>query len=426
MTTPLSRNRNYTLLWGGQVLSEVGFSASMIAFPLLVLAVTGSAATSGLVLGVDAAAQLFAGLPAGALADRWNRKTIMLCCEAVQAVTVATLVVALWSGVASVAHMVAVAAVMGVCRAMFEPAEDASLPRLVPEGQLASAVALNAARTQLGQLSGTAIGGFLFAVGRVVPFLLDALTHAAAFVALAFLRLPPRKVERTPLRNLGREVRDGVRWMWRQRQLRVTALCAISLNLFFTAFYIVIIVLTQERGVPSGEIGVMAAMLGVGGLLGALVAPRLHNALSPYASIAGVFWVVTALAPIAIFIGDGYLMGLLFAAMAFFAPTANTTISTYQLLLTPDELRGRLGGVMNVTMGVAAALGPVLGGVLIELVSGEQAVLLCAAGMVTVTLLVSASRTLRTFPRHRATADSTAAPEEAVTAPERPDSRTSR
>jgi MFS family permease len=138
--------------------------------------------------------------------------------------------------------------------------------------------------------------------------------------------------------------------------------------------------------------------------------------LSPYASIVGVFWTVTALTPLALFIGSGYLMGLLFAAVAFFAPTANTTICTYQLLLTPDELRGRLGGVMNVTMGGAAALGPAFGGLLIELVPGNRAVLLCAAGMLVVTLLATASRTLRQFPRHHAVKEM----EEGVSVPGNP------
>jgi predicted MFS family arabinose efflux permease len=182
-------------------------------------------------------------------------------------------------------------------------------------------------------------------------------------------------------------------------------LCAVGLNLFFTAYYIIIIVLAQARGVPSGEIGVMAAMLGVGGLLGALVAPYLHEKVSPYLSIIGVFWLLTLLTPVAVFVTNGYLMGALFAAMAFLAPTANTTINTYQLLLTPDELRGRLSGVMGVVIGVAGASGPALGGVLTEAVSGTNAVLLCAAGLGIVTLLATTNPTLRRFPRHVDDAD---------------------
>lgn len=400
MTTPLSRNRNYQLLWGSQALAEFGLNASTIAFPLLVLALTGSAAASGLVLGTSAAATLVAGLPAGALVDRWNRKKIMLSCEAAQAIAATSLVVALLSGLASIPHMIIVAAVTGVCGALFVPAEDSSLPNLVPAEQLSAAVALNSARGHLGQLSGTAAGGFLFAIGKFVPFMVDVLAHIMSFFFLLFLRMPPRKVEPKPAGHLGRDITAGFRWMWSHPPVRTIGLFAIVLNLFFTAYFIVIIVLAQARGVPSGEIGIMAAMLGVGGILGSLAAPYLQRVATPYLSIIAVFWSLTALTPLAIYINNGYLMGALFGGMAFVAPTANVTIGTYQLLLTPDEMRGRMSAVMGVAVGVASAVGPALGGFLVEIVSGYYAVLLCAAGIGAVTVLATISPTLRKFPRH--------------------------
>jgi len=194
--TALSRNRNFTLLWGSMLLSDFGFNGAAIALPLLVLATNGSAAGAGLVLGTVAATQLAAGLPAGALADRWNRKYIMLGCEAAQAVAAASVVAALFLHVLGVPQLIGVAAVIGVSAALFEPAEDAALPNVVPDQQVPKAVAMNAARTSLANLSGTAAGGFLFAIGRVVPFAVDTAGHALAFCGLAFLRLPPRQPER--------------------------------------------------------------------------------------------------------------------------------------------------------------------------------------------------------------------------------------
>jgi MFS family permease len=409
MTTPLSRNRNYRLLWGSQLLSEFGFNASTIAFPLLVLAVTGSAAGSGLVLGTIAAAQLIAGLPGGVLVDRWSRKKVMLACEAAQALAAASLVIALWSGVFSLPHMMVVAAVFGICAALFEPAEDATLPNLVPPEQLSTAVAMNSGRASLGHLSGTAAGGFLFAIGRFVPFAVDVVTHASAFVALSFLRVPGRQTAVEPESpHLGREMVAGLRWIWGHRHVRVTALCAVVLNLFFSAFYLVVIVLAERRGVPSAQIGIMAAMLGVGGIVGALAAPYLHRLVSPYLSIAAVFWALAALTPLAVFAHNGYVMGALFFAMALLPPTANTTIMTQQLLLTPDELRGRMSGGIGLATGVAGALGPVLGGLLVAVLSASQAVLLCAAGIAAVTVLVTVSPTLRSFPRAEVTEQSPA------------------
>jgi MFS family permease len=397
-TVPLSRNRNYTILWSSQAITEIGFNASLIAFPLLVLAITGSAGAAGLVLATDAVAQLVTGLPGGALVDRWDRRKIMLGCEAAQAIALASLVAALWWGHAGVPHLVAVAAVLGACRALFEPAEDACLPAIVPDDQLPTAVALNSARTALGQLSGTAAGGFLFALARWVPFAVDVLTHAVAFVGLLFLRVPARTVEPRPIRLIGKEIRDGLRWVWGRAEIRVTAFCAIALNLFFNAFYLVVIVLARNGGVPPGELGVMAAMLGAGGILGALLAPTLLRVLSPYTSIIGVFWALAALTPVAALVHGGYLLGALFAGMALLAPTANTTINTHQLLLTPDELRGRLAGVMSVVTGAASALGPALGGLLVEVLPDVRAVLVCAAGMVIIAILVTANQTLRHYP----------------------------
>ncbi|MEU5692154.1 MFS transporter [Actinosynnema sp. NPDC020468] len=398
MTTSLARNRNYTLLWSGQAIAEIGFSATQLALPLLALAITGSPVLAGLVLTVDSTAQLVVGLPAGALVDRWDRRRIMLCCEAAQAVVLVGLVVALVTGAVTIAHLLGVAVVLGAARALFEPAEDACLPRLVPEEQLATAVAMNTARSSLGQMVGTTVGGILYALNRWLPFLLDLLSHCVAFVALLFLRVPPapRRVER---QHFVVEIVEGLRWAWQRREIRVTSACAVVLNLFFSAFYLVVLVLAKSRGISAAEIGVMASMLGVGGVLGALVAPRLHRAMGPHRSIAAVFWGLTALTPVALVIDNGYLMGGLFAAMTFLAPTANTTIATHQLLLTPDELRGRLSGVLAVVVGLAGAVGPALGGLLTESLSPAHAVLVCAAGIALVTAYVTVSPTLRHYAR---------------------------
>lgn len=397
--TSLSRNRNFALLWGGMLSSGFGFSAAAIAIPLLVLTVNGSAADAGFVLGAVATAQLAAGLPAGALADRWNRKYIMLGCEAAQAIAGASVVAAILLHVLSILQLVAVAAVIGVSAALFGPAEDASLPQIVPDEQVQKAVAMNAARMSLARLAGTGAGGFLYAIGRVVPFAVDLASHTLAFIALSFLRLPAREVQRQPISQLHREMLAGLRWVWQQRLIRVTTLCAVVLNLFFTAFYIIIIVLARRRGISTGQIGVMAAMLGAGGLVGALLAPSLTEKISLFVSIASVFWILTVLSPVAVFIHNGYLLGALIFAMALLPPTANTTIMARQLLITPDALRGRLSGALGLVAGGAGAVGPMLGGLLVGFVSGNEAVLICAAGMAAITVPVTASPTLRRSPR---------------------------
>src|SRR5262249_17747944 len=149
---------------------------------------------------------------------------------------------------ATVVHLVAVAAVLGACRALFEPAEDAILPPLVPDEQLATAIAANSARPSIGQMTGTAPGGGFFRPTPRAPFLLDLVTHLVAFTTLVFLRAPVRQPTPAPLRRLGREITEGLRWLWQRREIRVTTACAVALNLLFAAYYLVVIILAQRQG----------------------------------------------------------------------------------------------------------------------------------------------------------------------------------
>ena len=105
---------------------------------------------------------------------------------------------------------------------------DTFLPQAVPVDRLAAAMALNAVRGSVAQMSGTAAGGSLFAVARFVPFL----AYAVACFLLVFLQVPPREVRPAPTRHLSREIMVSVRWVSAHRHIRFTALCAIVLNLF--------------------------------------------------------------------------------------------------------------------------------------------------------------------------------------------------
>ena len=118
-----------------------------------------------------------------------------------------------------IVYLIAVGVAMGICAALFRPAEDAFLPQAVPADQLSAVVVLN---------------GFLFAVTRFVPFLADAVVHAVACFLLLFLRVPPREVRPTPTHHPRREIMVGLRWVWAHRRIRITPPRAIVLNLFIT------------------------------------------------------------------------------------------------------------------------------------------------------------------------------------------------
>jgi predicted MFS family arabinose efflux permease len=352
----LWRNREFVALWSGQVVSTLGASISGAAMPLLVLATTGSPADAGLVGAAGTLPFLVASLPAGPLVDRWNRRTILLTSELVAGLALATVPLALWWGTLTVPHLAVVAFVQGLCAVFFGLAQHAALPRIVPAAILPAALAQNEAKGRGASLAGPPLGGLLFGIDRALPFVADAISYVLATVGLLFIRsdLQNRRDDTpTAPEPLWRAAVTGLRWIWRHPLIRAAIVLIAVSNMVFQALGLVLVVLAQQHGASPTSIGVMLGIYGGGGLVGALVAARLHRHFTPKAVIIGVNWIWAALLPLFAFTSDPLLMGAIGAATAFVGPMWNVVIITYATLLVPDELLGRVHSAgMALTAGV--------------------------------------------------------------------------
>ncbi|MER7848207.1 MFS transporter [Kitasatospora sp. NPDC096077] len=396
---PLARNRNYNVVLISQLFSEIGGQVSLFAIPLVVLALTGSAVTAGAAGTVNAMARLLVLIPAGALVDRWNRKRVLIACELVRIPALAALVLALWRGDEGLGPVFLVAAVDGAAAALFTPAEEALLPQLVHPSQLPEAVSRNAARSYLATLVGPGLGGLLLAAHEWLPFAVNAVTFAASFVLLLFLRLPAAVA--APARqggSLAGDLKVGVRFIRERPVLRSALLVAVAVSIAFNALYLLVVTLAKRSGVPADEIGVIGAMTGVGGLLGAVVAPVLQRLIAPRVAISGLGLVGAAVTPLLALGTSAYLFGAVLAAIAFCAPTVHATVVVYQMRVTPDGLRGRVGAAMALTGGVAGVAGPLFGGVLADTAGRGTAVAVFVGLLLLAAVAAGLSRTLRAFP----------------------------
>ncbi|MGP4002442.1 MFS transporter [Streptomyces sp. 8N706] len=392
--------RGFSLLWVSAAFGEFAYSTSLIVLPLIVLALTGSPSQAGITGFVDAAAMLLAGLPAGAVADRYDRRTVMLWCQAALVAVFGALALLLWADAVSLPALVVLALVNGAATALTTAAGEAMIPSLVSEERLSDAVAMSAARTYAGQLAGTSAGGFLLAVKNTFPFVVGCLAHLAGLVLLLFLkrRSPVGGAADRP-ETSGRGLMEGVRWIARHRFLRVGLVCATATNFFFGVIYFIVIASAQTSGMNTGLIGVMAGLLGVGGLVGALAAPLLQRVLTGARPIFVVLWAFVLLtAGIAVLPG-GWTPGVLLGAIAFTAPTANAYFATYQLLLTPDSHRGRVVSVAAIASGGGGAIAPLAGGIVLDLAGRFAGLLGCTAVMAVIALLTSLSPAMRDVPK---------------------------
>lgn len=377
----LWRNRNYNVLWVSLLFSMMSTELVSIAFPLLVIAHAGSAAEIGLVAATLAVTRMAASIPAGIIADRWNRKFLMLLAQAMRVLSAAGLTAALFAGAPYGPYMFIAAAAEGIFGSVFEPAEHAVLPLVVEGPQLQTAIATNTARPFVAVLLGPAVAGLMFAVRPYAPILLDAGLLAASFFALAVLRLPHRpnpghragagRGEPAPGEATAEAtVSRGFRWILKHPVIRSTVVWMVFVNLAFNALVVIIIAVSGEDRVASGGIGLMMACLGAGGIVGAIAAEPLGRLLRAPVIIIGATWVIAVMAAVMIVTPKGIPLGVVLGAAIVFAPVANTVIMTYQLTIAPADLRGRLSGIVGFCSDGAAVLGPMAGGFLVASTKG--------------------------------------------------------
>jgi predicted MFS family arabinose efflux permease len=348
---------------------------------------------------------LVVNLPAGPLVDRWDRRRIMLVSEFAAGVALATIPIALWFGVLTVAQLAAVAFIQGTGSVFFRLAQRAALPSIVPPSLLPTALAQNEAKTRGASLAGPPLGGLLFGLGRAVPFVADAVSYAIATASLTLVRrnLQPERV--TAPKSLWRDAIAGLRWTLGHPLVRAsTALIAIS-NMIFQALTLALVVLAQRGGAKPAEIGLMFGIYGCGGFLGALAATRLHRHLAPKTVLIGVNWVWAALLPLYLCTSEPVLLGVIGAATAFVGPLWNVVGATYMSLLVPNEMLGRVNSaIMTVSWGVIP-LGSLAGGYLLTGIGPTSTILVLVGVMVATAIGCTLSRAIRSAPAFPTDAD---------------------
>src|SRR6266516_6188555 len=181
-------NRDYMLLWSGQIVSNIGTQVSQLAFPLLILALAGSAAQAGFAGALRALSYIIFSLPAGALIDRWDRKRTMILCDAARAISLASIPVTYALGDLTMIQIYLVSTIEGTLYVFFNIAEAACLPRVVSKEQLPAATAQNMATDGINALIGPPLGGALYSIGRLFPFLADAVSYAVSVCSLCFIK----------------------------------------------------------------------------------------------------------------------------------------------------------------------------------------------------------------------------------------------
>ena len=401
MTTPavpLWRNRDFTLLWSSQVISTVGTRVTSVAYPLLVLLLTGSPALAGVVGFAQTLPFLLLYLPGGAWVDRWDRRRTMVVCEVGRMVALGSIAVtAVVGGIhaVTIAQLVAVAFVEGSLFVLFDLAEGAALPRLVPAGQLPTAVAWNQARTQGADLVGQPLGGLLFAIAPALPFAVDSVSYLVSGGAVAAIRTRLQGERAATADRLRTRIAEGVRFVRRSAFLREMVVIVGWMNLVFNGTFLVLIVRAQRLGGSPGQIGLMLAAYGLGGILGAIAAPALQRRLPGRVVLVTIAWLWTALGIALAFAPSLVWLAVLVFVLNLFGAPYNVVIGARLYELVPEEIFGRVRSVGRIVAWGTIPIGTLLGGLLADRLGAGPALLVLGLGMVPIAIASSVSPGMR-------------------------------
>jgi MFS family permease len=394
---PLRRNRDFLLLQTGQLLSGIGTQSGLIAYPWLVLSMNGSAAKAGLVAFTRALSSTVLALPAGAVADRWNRRWLMIAADAVRVVAVGSLAAAIVLDQLAFWMIPLVAFVEGCGATLFRAAEAGALRAVVPVRQLPTAAGARSGRLAAVGLAGPPLGGALFGIARALPFLVDAVSYACSTVSLLAMRTPfqrAREPDRSPLRS---RLAEGFRYLWDHRFLRTCAFLFGLANFTGPGILLALVVLGERQGLTPARVGALYAAFGACLLLGSFTAPLVRRLLPVRGVLLLELWTWTGCALFLVW-PNVYVLTASILPTALAIPATDSIVHGYRLAMTPDRLIGRVESVWSTISLLVAPLGPLVAGLLLDNVPARAAIAVFAAFGLVLAVWGSLSPSIRTAP----------------------------
>jgi len=381
---PLWRNRDFLILWTGEACSEAGTAMSVLVFPLLGYAITGSPAAAGAVASVEVLGRVLVRFVSGALVDRWSRRRVLVLANIVAALAFAFGALAYFGGWLRLPELLLVALVAGTAEAFIQPAAAAAVRAVVPKRQLPVALARMQARDHLAQLVGPPLGGALFAVAHGLPFAVDAATYAVFAAACVSLSTPMRAVTATTGR-VWTDARAGFSFVWRNGTVRAILTWGGLFN-FVTGFVFVALTLRLLRaGVHPAAIGLVQAAGAASGLAGSfLAAPLVRRMPTGVLTMTTTLVIAAVTAPVA-FTTNPWVVGAFLSLGVFLMPSVNSGIGGYLTAITPEGMQARMfaaGGILSLGFGIAA---PTAGGATLGWLGGT-ATLLIGAVLIALTI----------------------------------------
>lgn len=363
---PARLGRPFRWLLASSWVSNLADGIALAAGPLLVASLTRDPFLVALAVVLQRLPWLLFGLLAGVVADRVDRRRLIVAVHVVQAVALTGLSATIVVDRVDTTIVLATMFVLGTAEMFADTTSQTLLPMVVDKRDLGIGNArIITGFVTLNQLAGPPIGAALFAVDAVAPFVVQAICMLASAGLVAKVALPAHGRKRAERSHIRREIAEGLRWLWGNPPVRTLALTIVTFNVTFGAAWSVLVLYAVER-LDSGEVGfgLLSTAMAVGGLLGTggytWLAARLS--LGNLMRVGLVIETVTHLA-LALTTTLWVALGVMFVfgAHAFVWGTTSTSVRQRAV---PNQLQGRVGSVYLIGMQGGLVVGSALGGLI--------------------------------------------------------------
>lgn len=371
------RHPAFAYFWSATTIRAFGGAIAGVAFQVLIVTIVNATPMQISILNaLGVVPYLFFGLIIGALMDRWRRQRALVLTTIGYAVTLAAIPVLLLLDALDFWSLAAVIVALGVLTLFADSAAQPLLPRIVPRSSLVTANARLGQSQTVAETVGPALGGALFTlIGAPILFAFEAVINAvAAFLQSRIKVVEPKPEPRPAGRHVGHDIAEGMRYTYQHPTLRPLAL---SVHVWFLGNSIVATVFAvfvlRELALPSWAFGAALAVGGVGGFVGAMIAPRVGSWLGAGRAIllgrvlVVLPWLVLALAPLTADSGVGVVLVVVSAAQFLYCLAMgieDTNDISYRQSIAPDGIQGRMNSTIRTVNRIVFFFGALLTGVL--------------------------------------------------------------
>ena len=390
-------NRNFVLIWQGQMVSQFGSQMFSLALLYWILETTGSATMMGLVLMAAGLPGAILGPFGGTLADNLDRKLLIIYADVVRGVAALSFVLAIYYGNPkwSLPLLFVSQIIFGMCTAAFRPALSASVPDMVPRDRLASTNSLLQGTAAVTSTLSMGIGGYLYAVfGGPMIFLINGVTFLVSAAASCFVRIAqarPREpmTRANALQKFRTDTVAGLRFVWERRGLRILIMVSALLNFVLVPTGLALPILVRDYLAKGpGFLGLMGACQSLGSIAGFALAGTLTVAppYRPHVVAGGNF----AVGVVILLLGLNRVPQvslLLLMLFGLLVPLVNINITTVIQGTTPSEIRGRVLGILSTLVLGLVPVAQGLSGLLIDALDKRVAVIYSSVGMASMLLI---------------------------------------